>query len=840
MKNLPIFTVRSPQLSRWQSAIEKAVTDENPKMSIAEIRNTPVMQGCWLHVKKAMEGETIPKPVTDFDDTNIEHLAYASSYFFGAAMKIEESQDATAAKKDVDAWPFSTNDTLQWGLAGIKNWSEFVLFDTSLMYKDYKKEGGGDLNYSVVDWKIPKNGKVALIGDWGTGNDDAHEFLHALLSIDQDISKGLDPDISCIIHLGDIYYAGSIHECNKYFYDVIRTKIGSQVPVFTIPGNHDYYTHGHGFFHLIAKMNDDIPIQNAKQSASYFCLQSEDLTYQFVGLDTGYKDRHPAATLVKAPAPPLRKKDDYEWAIDKIKNFRGKTILLSHHQLFSRTGAGHSSSYKTSSTNPHLYKNFAPYFSNKIAAWYWGHEHSLAIFQDGAYGLNQGRLVGSSSYEQAISDGSYDDDYPMVPFSDKNVQLAPNAPYHDDDDADYYYPHAGAILQIRHNNNPTVHYYSYPSWKNEHRPANPKMELILDEKITNPTKSPHGVWVGDEKINHHDMQSDMAPALAYANHQLYIVYKNNNRDHHLYWDRLSYDVDSGTMSADNPRDLGVKIGSHPAMVKYNDMLYVVYKRNNDTDLEWCTCNPHTLQWTMKGRIEDSEKHSHDVKSEHGVTMTVFNGKIYLFYLNKDDEQTVMWATFDGNQWDYHGALMIHHHALISHHKVCPAVAANDTDLFLISAPHGHNDYTLNVFRLNQNGNWYDMGVVTNDGVINDSLPQTSETFAACADDRFLRILYRNTNDNKNICWATLDLGYYDIHDHFVKYDLNSLSLAAINNPDTPLKPTWAGGLPIICSNTDNMPNTQDFPGYCMNDEYSFCVYPNRSNDHFSAAIQRNY
>jgi hypothetical protein len=119
-----------------------------------------------------------------------------------------------------------------------------------------------------------------------------------------------------------------------------------------------------------------------KQSASYFCLRTADNGWQFLGLDTGYNGHYmnvpPAAQQavldhlhigeISAPMdqsdphwptdcnPYFRRAsggnlpvqdptaaldqvtvrpDELVWHLDKLADFPGRSILLSHHQLYS-------------------------------------------------------------------------------------------------------------------------------------------------------------------------------------------------------------------------------------------------------------------------------------------------------------------------------------------------------------------------------------------------------------------------------------------------------------------------------------------------------------------------
>ena len=117
---------------------------------------------------------------------------------------------------------------------------------------------------------------------------------------------------------------------------------------FAIPGNHDYYSGGGGFYHTIDTVNSGIA--NCAQQASYFCLRTDDDKWQFLGMDTGFNDRVPTGQLTDPEGPDLHE-DEYDWHKDKLETFTGSTILLSHHQLISAKEQLSTERYPISTTN---------------------------------------------------------------------------------------------------------------------------------------------------------------------------------------------------------------------------------------------------------------------------------------------------------------------------------------------------------------------------------------------------------------------------------------------------------------------------------------------------------
>ncbi|MFF2158675.1 metallophosphoesterase family protein [Paenibacillus chitinolyticus] len=92
--------------------------------------------------------------------------------------------------------------------------------------------------YGVISYVLLSHARVGLIGDWATGMPDVRELIACLLE------QGGD----AVIHLGDTYYLGTPEECRRNFkevFDEVFAKTGKpRIPVYSVPGNHDYYAFG--------------------------------------------------------------------------------------------------------------------------------------------------------------------------------------------------------------------------------------------------------------------------------------------------------------------------------------------------------------------------------------------------------------------------------------------------------------------------------------------------------------------------------------------------------------------------------------------------------------------
>jgi Calcineurin-like phosphoesterase len=386
-----LATFRNGILSIYQSAIEDvAQRIAGRQLTPGDrpgIENEIVAAGTAAAASR-MPTPTGPQPDIAALSTKVRDCAELGLKFLEAQAR----GDATTARQIQDEIRFSKCDP-RW-------------VDTLQQYAKYFGPGGGlqaipyiragKVGKQVLEMK--PNARVALIADWGTGTDAAITLLQSV--------KQRSPDI--VIHLGDVYYSGTETECDKFFLQIVNEvfdRTNTNIPVFTIPGNHDMYAAGTGFYSLIGKLNSGA----LRQPASFFCLRSTDGNWQFAAMDTGLHDRDPFH--VKEVLTYLET-DEEDWHADRIAEFPGRTILLSHHQLFSafsqigqpdKDGNLHP-------CNPNLlasYARFRDAAPGRIAAWFWGHEHNLCIYQPYA-GLECGRCIGHAAIPVFTDDAPYD------------------------------------------------------------------------------------------------------------------------------------------------------------------------------------------------------------------------------------------------------------------------------------------------------------------------------------------------------------------------------------------------------------------------------------------------
>lgn len=495
MASLSFDRVPSRPLSLWQSAVAKNVRlqlqQTAGKVTQSLVMRHPMVSAAADHVKATFSGNppSGSRNLTDPHDLNVylSHICYekAKAQLKGDIALVDHWEEVYRKFSDKDPGFLTCVTTYL---------SYMTRYKGAFLYNDWTVQGHNNLNYGVISYQLPSDARVAIIGDWGTGLDDAIQMV-------KNIVHRCNP--TAIIHLGDIYYSGTPDECSQAFTEALIAAGADDIPVFTLPGNHDYYALGYGFYPMLAHLNPRT--RGALQEASYFCLRTVDGGYQFLGMDTGYSDANPGDQVNPDYAGPWLQPTEVQWHKDKLDHFEGATILLSHHQLYSTNAKlnGSVSEYAgLPYLNPYLYQAFWPYLQTKVATWIWGHEHNFALYKPGLLQLQQGVLLGCSAYEELTSANPYAQTYPEISYQTVpgGWQLGTNT----DPNGTGYYNHAFAILDFSQRKYPTdaviARYYQYPSW-GVTAPASPDASLLTEKAYVMPAPGPKVPVVYGDLVN---------------------------------------------------------------------------------------------------------------------------------------------------------------------------------------------------------------------------------------------------------------------------------------------------------------------------------------------------
>jgi predicted phosphodiesterase len=260
-------------------------------------------------------------------------------------------------------------------------YAQFVASRGIIPYRRWK-----NIDDFVIEGKLAPDGRIGIIGDWGTGQSDARTVLEQMAR--------KKPQVA--IHLGDVYYSATQFEVDNYFYkiwaDVLKLPT-SGIASYTLAGNHDMFGGGRPYYNLIDRLG---------QPASYFCLRNDN--WQIIALDTGFHDAKP-----DGKTPTFLEDTEVQWLRDKIKT-RGnrRTILLSHHQLFSAF-EDICGSPVNEKLNAQL-KDILP----QIDIWLWGHEHNQVVYK--RYLGVLARCIGHGAFPIGV------DELPVLKYSNVPVE----------------------------------------------------------------------------------------------------------------------------------------------------------------------------------------------------------------------------------------------------------------------------------------------------------------------------------------------------------------------------------------------------------------------------------
>jgi calcineurin-like phosphoesterase family protein len=407
---------RSRDASLWQSAVDEAVAKENAGSSPAADFGAPpgptkrppqddVAVQVGNDVAAAIANQQ-PVPVAPppsaaagFADTT-RFCATTAFRLAEAKVKAAFTHDDTDVKRLQDELGAQFNQCdAKWAFV-ITNYVASRVADKRIPYRRHTS-----LDDFVIADRLPDTGRVALLADWGTGQNGARRLLGQIAV----------KNPAVVIHLGDVYYSGTEHEVQNYFYAPWQKVLGipkvawgskltdtsARPATFHMTGNHDMYSGGQPYYTVIDMLG---------QPASYFCLRNAK--WQIIALDTGLHDSNP---LTEGDATFLED-TEVQWLKHQIATAGGrKTILLSHHQLYSAAetiGGSH--------TNQKLAAQVTDILPS-VAAWFWGHEHRLMVYEKFAGVL--GRCMGHAAFPVPVDDVSNFD--PSVPH--KSIDLARDA-----------------------------------------------------------------------------------------------------------------------------------------------------------------------------------------------------------------------------------------------------------------------------------------------------------------------------------------------------------------------------------------------------------------------------
>jgi Calcineurin-like phosphoesterase len=213
--------------------------------------------------------------------------------------------------------------------------------------------------------ELAEDALVLLVSDWGTG---AAAALAVGTAIRSELDAAGDREAH-VVHLGDVYYAGTEWEARERLlkpWPIRPDEAGPRRRSWCVNANHDMYSGGWGYYDGILRDPRFSHQQTDGEPVSYFRLFNPH--WQVLGLDTAWEDH----LLTHQGHDGFLADPQTEWIMRSMdEDRRRRTVLLSHHQLFSRHGR----------VRGNLATKLADVMRDRtIDAWFWGHEHRCMTF----------------------------------------------------------------------------------------------------------------------------------------------------------------------------------------------------------------------------------------------------------------------------------------------------------------------------------------------------------------------------------------------------------------------------------------------------------------------------
>jgi hypothetical protein len=212
--------------------------------------------------------------------------------------------------------------------------------------------------------------RIALFADFGTGL--AHSrYIARQIEVDQP---------QCAVHLGDVYYTGTLKQYFEYFTEPLKRVVESDATkLFVIPDNHEGYSAFEGYVDFLDRNRRLFP-RSQEQEGSYFSVVSDHI--QLLGVDTVWNSTKGR----------IQDEGVLSWLKKRLTEGRQKrlaNVLLTGH---------HPYEYGKTGTEKLLGDVKAALEENLIDFWFWGNTHYCALFDRSDQFPFYGSCIGHGGY----------------------------------------------------------------------------------------------------------------------------------------------------------------------------------------------------------------------------------------------------------------------------------------------------------------------------------------------------------------------------------------------------------------------------------------------------------
>jgi len=253
---------------------------------------------------------------------------------------------------------------------------------------------------------LSEDARIVVVGDWGTGEGLAVDVADQMRDA---IAAAGDREVH-VVHLGDVYYAGTRTEARTRFLDHWPVGPGDadRYASWCLNGNHDMYSAGEGLTRVI--LTDP---RFAAQRTSRGVVSTEFVLvnryWSLIGLDTSwkYRWRDPRGGSGHLGRRQMR------WVRRHVGADDGRrTVLFSHHQPFT---VGENDDGLEPRGNL-LARTAALRRAGRLTAWFWGHEHKLIAY-GARHGIGYATCMGHGAILEAPAEHRIDGEFPAT-FTD--------------------------------------------------------------------------------------------------------------------------------------------------------------------------------------------------------------------------------------------------------------------------------------------------------------------------------------------------------------------------------------------------------------------------------------
>jgi hypothetical protein len=208
--------------------------------------------------------------------------------------------------------------------------------------------------------------RIVVVGDWGTGEGLAIEVADQMREA---IGGAGDREVH-VVHLGDVYYAGTRAEARSRFLDHWPVAVGEEHLSWCLNGNHDMYSAGRGLTRVVLT-DPRFAAQRTTRGAITTEFVLTNRHWSLIGVDTSWRFRWRDP---RGGAGHLGRRQT-RWVSRQVQAHpEQRTVLFSHHQPFT---------YGEHGVTPEgnlLDRTRALREARRVAGWFWGHEHKLIAY----------------------------------------------------------------------------------------------------------------------------------------------------------------------------------------------------------------------------------------------------------------------------------------------------------------------------------------------------------------------------------------------------------------------------------------------------------------------------